>query len=71
MNTTQVRCFLAVAQAGSVSHAAEALYIAQPSISRYLAQLEEEWGVRLFDRKGKRMVLTPPRGRTITAFAPG
>ena len=59
MNTIQVRCFLTVAEEGSVSRAAESLFLAQPSISRYLSQLEEEWGVRLFVRSGKRMVLTP------------
>lgn len=33
--------------------------MAQPSISRYMGQLEEEWGVNLFDRRNNRMMLTP------------
>ena len=42
--------FLTVAREENISRAAEALHITQPTLSRQMAQLEEESGVRLFDR---------------------
>ncbi len=59
MNDTQIRCFLAVARRRSFSRAAEELYLTQPSVSRYIGQLEEEWGTALFVRSGKSVALTP------------
>lgn len=59
MNSTQIRCFLEAARLRSFSRAAEALYLTQPSVSRYIGQLEQEWEVRLFDRSGKAVALTP------------
>lgn len=49
--------FLAVAQEENISRAAEALHLTQPTLSRQIAQLEEELGAQLFIR-GKRTVLT-------------
>lgn len=59
MNTTQIRCFLAAARYRSFSKAAEALFLSQPSVSRYIGQLEAEWEVTLFSRNGKSVSLTP------------
>lgn len=59
MNTTQIRCFLAAARYRSFSKAAEALFLSQPSVSRYIGQLEAEWEVPLFSRNGKSVSLTP------------
>ena len=58
MNSTQIRCFLAAAQHHSFSKAAESLYLTQPSVSRYIGQLEQEWEVSLFVRSGKSVSLT-------------
>lgn len=58
VNSTQIRCFLTTAQLQSFSRAAEALYLTQPSVSRYIGQLEQEWGVTLFQRSGRSVVLT-------------
>ena len=41
---------IAVAECKSISQAAEMLYISQPSLSRYLSNLENELGCRLFTR---------------------
>lgn len=58
MEIRVLRYFLAVAREESVTKAAAILHITQPTLSRQLAQLEEEMGVRLFDRGTRRIVLT-------------
>ena len=54
-----LRAFCQVARLGSVSRAAEALYLSQPAVTLQLQALERELGVRLLERSGKR--LTPTR----------
>lgn len=54
----QLRAFCAVARLGTLSRAAEALFLSQPSVSLQLAALEQELGVRLVERRGRRTVLT-------------
>ncbi len=53
-----LRYFLTLAREESISRAAEALYITQPTLSRQLAELEEELGVQLFERGKRRITLT-------------
>lgn len=54
----QLKYFSRVAQMGSVSKAAASLSVAQPAISRQIAQLEDELGVPLFFRNGRGVTLT-------------
>ncbi len=54
----QARAFLATALEGSLSAAARALDQTQPTLSRQIAALETHLGVTLFERVGKRLVLT-------------
>src|SRR5436853_1063711 len=58
MTLHQLRIFLAVAQASTLTRASKQLGLAQPSLSKQLASLEESVGARLFERAHKRMVLT-------------
>lgn len=58
MKFRQLEYFCAVAEEKSISAAARELHVAQPPISRQIAQLEEELGVQLFLRGSKGMVLT-------------
>src|ERR1700743_3547498 len=50
--------FLTVAELGTVSKAALLLRVAQPALSRQLMEFERELGLRLFDRVGRRLLLT-------------
>ncbi|GAB3291426.1 LysR substrate-binding domain-containing protein [Parasphingorhabdus pacifica] len=50
--------FVAVIDHGSITKAARALYVAQPSLSQAIRSLERQLGVELFDRVGRRLVLT-------------
>lgn len=59
MELRVLRYFLAVADAGSVTAAAEAVRVAQPAISRQLRGLEAELGVPLFVRDGRALRLAP------------
>jgi LysR family cyn operon transcriptional activator len=54
----QLRYFLAIAEAGSFSRAADHLGISQPSISQQMRDVEARLRVTLFQRRGKRILLT-------------
>lgn len=59
MNLRQLEAFRAVYLTGSVSRAAEALHVSQPSVSRLLADLQATIGLRLFIRAGRGLEPTP------------
>jgi len=55
----QMKTFQSVVETGSFTEAAEALYISQSAVSQQIAALESELGVRLLERRGRRVLLTP------------
>jgi DNA-binding transcriptional LysR family regulator len=55
----RARAFLVTAEEGSLSAAARALGMAQPTLGRQVAALEQELGVALFERAGRGLVMTP------------
>jgi DNA-binding transcriptional LysR family regulator len=54
----QLRAFCYIARLGTLSRAAEALFLSQPSVSLQLSALETELGARLVERSGRRVQLT-------------
>jgi DNA-binding transcriptional LysR family regulator len=58
MDLRHARTFVTVAELGTVSKAALQLRIAQPALSRQINDFEQELGLKLFDRVGRRLVLT-------------
>jgi DNA-binding transcriptional LysR family regulator len=58
LDLRHARTFVTVAELGTVSSAAARLHTAQPALSRQLSHLEQELGLKLFDRVGRRLVLT-------------
>ncbi|MVZ99925.1 LysR family transcriptional regulator [Actinomadura sp. LD22] len=68
MDLRLLRYFRVVVDQGSITKAAEALYIAQPSLSQAIRTLERQLGVQLFDRSGRRLVLTAA-GKSLAAAA--
>src|SRR5215211_4424477 len=63
----QLTSFLTVAREGSVSRAAERLYVTQPSISAAIAALSREVGAELTERSGRGIALTPA-GETFRSY---
>lgn len=58
MDLRRARTFVTVAELGTVSRAALHLRIAQPALSRQINDFEQELGFKLFDRVGRRLLLT-------------
>ena len=60
MELRHLRYFLMIAREGTISGAATALHVSQPSLSRQMQELERDLGVRLFERGSRRVTLTEP-----------
>jgi len=58
MEIRELRYFLAIAKEQSISKAAEYLFIAQPSLSKQMQNLEKEIGAKLFIRGSRKIILT-------------
>jgi LysR family cys regulon transcriptional activator len=70
MKLQQLRCLIEVARRGlNVSEAAEALHTSQPGVSKQIRALEDELGVEVFVRHGKRLVAITEPGKAVVAIA--
>ena len=58
MNLNQLKIFYLAAKQGSLSAAAESLYITQPAVTKGIQRLQEHYELELFNRFGKKMALT-------------
>lgn len=69
LNLKQLETFVTVAEKGSFTKAANALYMAQSTVSNHIQQLEESLGLILFVRDMKRNISLTPDGNRIYQFA--
>ncbi|MER5781440.1 LysR family transcriptional regulator [Streptomyces mobaraensis] len=69
VDTRLLRSFVAVAEEGGVTRAAERLYVSQPALTKQIKQLERRLGTPLFTRSRAGMTLTGP-GRVLAERAP-
>ncbi len=59
MKLRQLEAIRAVMASGTTTHAAELMGLTQSAVSRLVAQLEEELGLSIFDRRHGRLQITP------------
>ncbi|MFE7311610.1 LysR family transcriptional regulator [Streptomyces sp. NPDC057555] len=70
VDTRLLRYFVAVAEEGSLTHAAQRLFVSQPALTKQIRQLEAQLGVALFTRSRTGMALTEA-GRALAERVPG
>lgn len=68
LNLNQLRCFWAVARAGGIHRASEQIHLTPQTLSGQISRLEETLGLPLFERQGRRLVLTDT-GRLALSYA--
>jgi len=68
MDYRQLRAFLTIAETGNMTRASEILHLVQPAISRQLRMLEDDIGVKLFERERYGMALTEA-GKSLLGYA--
>lgn len=68
MDLRELEYFTVIAQEGNLTHAAERLYVSQPTLSKFLQRLEQENGTPLLQHNGKSMSLTYA-GRRYLSYA--
>lgn len=68
MTIRHLRVFITVADLGSMTKAAEELFIAQPSVSQTIKELEDSYNVRLFERLSRKLYITEA-GKKLLSYA--
>lgn len=68
MDINQLNCFISVAQTLNFSEAARRNYVSQSSVSRYIGELEKEFGVKLFTRSHRDVIITN-EGKILLPYA--
>ena len=68
MTIRHLNVFIKVADHGSMTGAAKELFIAQPSVSQTIKELEDHYNIKLFERLSKKLYITP-EGRELLSYA--
>ena len=58
MNFRELEYFVEIAREKNLSHAAQKLYVGQPTLTKYMQRLQEQWGIPLFERGTRELKLT-------------
>ena len=66
MTIRHLTIFITVADLGSMTAAAKALYISQPTVSQAITELEAHYGIKLFERFSKRIFITQNGSRLLS-----
>ncbi len=66
MTIRHLRIFVAVAETGKMYSAAERCFLSQPTVSQAIRELEEHYGVRLFERFSKKLYITEAGSQLLT-----
>lgn len=70
MRLYQLEYFIKIVECGSITKAAQEMYLSQPTLTKAIASLEAEYELKLFSRKSKGIKLTP-KGRDFLEYARG
>ena len=70
MELQQLRYFIEVARSQHITRSAEKLHISQPSLSQSIKRLEDELGVKLFESRGRNIMLTEAGGFLLSKVEP-
>ena len=65
MTQKYLQIFSEVCRQGSITRAAEKLYMAQPAVSHVIREMEEYYGARLFERMNRRLYITDAGARLL------
>ena len=68
MDFNQLNCFISVARTLNFSEAARQNFVSQSTVSRYISELEKEFGVKLFARNHRDVMLTN-EGKVLLPYA--
>lgn len=68
MNIRHLKIFITVADCGKMREAAEKLFISQPSVSQAIKEIEDYYGIKLFERLSKKLYITE-NGRLLLRYA--
>ena len=71
MTLQKLKYVTAVAETGTISGAAEALFLSQPSLTAAIHDLEQELNITIFSRTNRGVALTPRGGRVFGLCPPG
>lgn len=70
MQMKQLEYIVKIAECGSISKAAQLLFVSQPSLTKSVMQLEQEYGIQILIRKARGVELTP-EGKSFIHYARG
>lgn len=71
MTLQQLKYVTAVAETGTISGVAQALFLSQPSLTAAIHDLEQELNITIFSRTNRGVALTPRGGRVFGLCPPG